>query len=144
MTAVDVVKNFIDGFNRHDMSIYEGFSKNWDWQDPGSLEPESGWERGRSGIRTFFESVDLRFEPTSFVGSTDSVAVEGVFTGRFQRPITFLAGRVVNIAPTNRPLKTSGSLFFYFNENGLISRLNFYYDNLQFLGQLGLKPEVLG
>jgi hypothetical protein len=144
MTAVDVVKNFIDGFNRHDMSIYDGFSKDWDWQDPGGLEPESGWERGRKGIQTMFESFDLRFEPTSFVGSTDRVAVEGVFTGRFHRPITFLAGRDVNIPSTNRPLKTSASFFFYLNEEGLISRLNFYFDNLQFLGQLGLKPEVLG
>lgn len=143
MNAEDVVRKFIDGFNRRDMSVYNLFSKDWVWQDPGGLEPESGWEWGRKSMQTLMEAIDLRFEPSSFVVSTDRIAVEGIFTGKFQKPITFLGGKDLNIPPTNRPLKTSASFFFYFNRKGLISKMNFYCDNLQFLGQLGIRPEQL-
>jgi ketosteroid isomerase-like protein len=141
MNTEAIVKKFIDGFNRHDMSVYEMFSKDWVWQDPGGLEPESGWERGKKGVQLFMESFDLRFQPSSFVKSADKVAVEGTFTGKFHKPITSMGGKDVNISPTNRPLKTSGSIFVYLNENGLISKLNFYWDNLEFYKQMGLRPE---
>jgi len=143
-SAVDLVIKFIDGFNRHDISVYELFSKDWVWQDPGGLEPEGGWERGQKGIQVFMEVFNLRFEPSSFVGSTDRVAVEGIFTGKFQKSLTSFGGKDVNIPPTNKPLKVSASLFFYINEKGLISKLDFYWDNLEFFGQIGLRPKQLG
>ena len=141
MNAEEVVKKFIDGFNQRDMSVYNMFSQDWVWQDPGGLEPEGGWERGRKSMQALIDAIDLRFEPSSFIVGIDRVAVEGLFTGKFKKPITFLGGKDVNIQPTNRPLNTSASFFFYLDEKGLISKMNFYCDNLQFLGQLGIRPE---
>jgi len=144
MKAEDIVRKFLDGFNRHDISVYELFSKDWGWQDPGGLEPEGGWERGRQGIQVFMEAFNFRFEPSSFIEGTDRVAVEGTFTGKPQKPITSFGGKDANIPPTNRPIKVSASVFFYINQNGLISKLDFYWDNLQLFGQIGLRPEQLG
>lgn len=143
--ALDIVKKFIEGFNRHDKSVYEALSKEWVWQDPGGLEPEGGWERGQNGLQIFMEAFSLRFEPSSFIESTGEVAVEGIFTGKFQRPIIGRrpSGKDVNIPPTDKSVKVSASIFFYINEKDLIYKISFYWDNLLFFGQIGLRPEQL-
>jgi hypothetical protein len=141
----DVVMKFIDGFNRHDGSVMDLFTKDNTWLDPGALEPEGGWERMQKGVLSAYKVFDeARLEPSHIVASGDWVSFEGIFRGTFKGGEWFVGGKERTLPPTNRPVKQSTAWFFRVNPDGLISYWSFYWDNLRFLAQIGLRPEQIG
>jgi predicted ester cyclase len=141
----DVVTKFIDGFNRHDGSVMDLFAKDNTWLDPGALEPEGGWERMQKGVLSAYKVFpDIRLEPSHIMARGDWVCFEGMFTGTFKGGKLFANGKDWILPPTNTPVKLSTAWFFRVNANCLISYWSFYWDNLRFLAQIGLRPEQIG
>lgn len=79
---------------------------------------------------------DGRMELHGAVESGSTVATHGVFKGTHTGP---LAGSGGVIEPTNHSLALPFADFFRF-EGGKIVEHSMYYDQMSFLGQLGLLP----
>ncbi len=140
-----VVRKFIDGFNRHDGSVMELFTKDNTWQDPGALEPEGGWERMQKGLFSAWEVFEgVRLEPSHIMVSGDWVCFECIMSGTYKGGKWFANGKEWNLPPANRPVKQSSAWFFRVNADGLISCWSWYWDNFRFLAQIGLRPEQFG
>jgi hypothetical protein len=140
-----VVMKFIDGFNRHDGSVMDLFTKDNTWLDPGALEPEEGWERMQKGVLSAYKVFpDIRLEPSHIMTTGDWVCFEGMISGTFMGGKLFANGKEWTLPPTNRPVKLSTAWFFRVNAAGLICYWSFYWDNLRFLAQVGLRPEQIG
>lgn len=145
MTPEDIVRRFVEGFNRHDSSVMELFSRDVTWQDPGSLEPEGGWERMQNGVLSAYKVFpDIRLEPSQILAKGDWAAFEGVISGTFKGGRWFVNGKWLTLPPTNRFCKLSNAWFFRVNSAGLITYWSWYWDNLRFLANIGLKPDQIG
>jgi len=141
----DVVMKFVEGFNRHDGSVMDLFTKDSTWLDPGALEPEGGWERMQKGVLSAYKVFpDIRLEPSHIMATGDWVCFEGMISGTYKGGKWFVNGIERNLPPGDRFGKLSTAWFFRVNADGLISYWSFYWDNLRFLAQVGLRPEQLG
>jgi hypothetical protein len=81
----EVVRKFIDGFNRHDGSVMALFTKDVSWQDPGGLEPEEEWERMQKGVLSSYKVFDgIRLEPSHIMAAGDWVCFEGMISGTYK------------------------------------------------------------
>lgn len=139
------VMKFVDGFNRHDVSIMELFTRDVAWQDPGSLEPEGGWDRLRSGFVSAWNVFpDIKMEVSHYMADGDWVSFEGLFTGTFVGGNWFVGGKERPFPRTNRPVKATMAWFFKVDNEGKISYWSWYQDLAQLLAQTGLRPDQLG
>jgi len=144
-TPEETVKRFIDGFNRHDGSVMKLFAQGVAWQDPGGLEPERGWERMQNGVLSAYKVFpDIRMDVSHILAKDDWACFEGTISGTFKGGKWFVGGGERILRPTNRHVKLSTAWFFRFDKEGLISFWSFYWDNLQFLAQIGLKADQIG
>jgi predicted ester cyclase len=145
MTPEEIVKKFVDGFNRHDGSVMALFVKDVAWQDPGGLEAEGGWGRMQSGVLSAYKVFpDILLEVSHMVADSNWASFEGVISGTFRGGKWFVGGRERTLPPTNRREKLSTAWFFKVNSDGLVTYWSFYWDNLQFLAQIGLRPDQIG
>jgi SnoaL-like domain len=141
----EIVKKFIDGFNRHDDSVMKLFTKNVTWLDPGGIEPEGGWERMQSGVLSAYKVFpDVKMETSHILAKDDWACFEGTISGTFKGGKWFVSGKERTLPPTNKSVKLSTAWFFRFDRDGQISYWSFYWDNLQFLAQIGLKADQIG
>ena len=141
----DLVKTFVDGFNRHDDSVMALFAKNVTWLDPGSLEPEGGWERMQNGALSAYKAFpDIRMELSHIMADGNWACFEGVISGTFKGGKWFVGGRERTLPPTNKYGRLSTAWFLRVNAEGLIDYWSFYWDNLQFLANVGLRPDQIG
>jgi predicted ester cyclase len=85
---------------------------------------------------------DGRLALRSAVESGNWIAVEGIFSGNNTGPLATPAGEM---APTNRRVEFPFADFFKV-ENGRVTSHHVYYDQIGFLGQLGLmaQPQAVG
>jgi hypothetical protein len=74
----------------------------------------------------------------------DWVSFEGMISGTFKGGEWFVSGKEWTLPSTNKHVKLSTAWFFRVNADSLISYWSFYWDNLQFLAQIGLKPDQIG
>ena len=135
----------MDGFNRQDGSVMNLFTKDATWMDAGAREPEGGWERMRAGLLSIFEVFqDARLEPSHIMADGEWVCFEGSFSGIFKGGKWFVGGKERVLPPMNRQISLSAAMFFRATADGLLSYWSLYWDNFQFLAQLGLRPEQIG
>jgi len=142
VTPRDAAQKFVEGFNRHDGSVMSLFTKDVSWQDPGSLEPEAGWERMQRGLLSLYTAFpDIHAETSHFMVDGEWVCLEGVVSGTFKGGKWFAGGKERILPRVNRPFKVSAAMFFRAAPDGHLSYWSLYWDNAKFYAQIGLKSE---
>jgi ketosteroid isomerase-like protein len=111
--------------------------------DAVAVTPDQGEIQGRDGIvewvrQTVEPLSDVRFESIAKYDAGNVAIDEGYFGGTHTGPMPLPSGETLK--PTGRQLRVR-SCDVATVENGLITAHHFYFDQLQFLDQLGLTPQ---
>ncbi|MEU9863337.1 nuclear transport factor 2 family protein [Streptomyces sp. NPDC047971] len=113
-------------------------------EDAVAVTPDLGEVAGRDAIvaylRTMTGSVpDATYTSLHKYEIGDTAIDEGVFSGRNTGPILLLTGET--LPPTGREVGIRG-VDIATVRNGRIESYRLYYDQMQFMDQLGLLPEA--
>jgi steroid delta-isomerase-like uncharacterized protein len=135
MDVQQAVKNFIDAFNAHDeRRIREGYAENVVFEAPAGVRlegPDAATEFAMSFVRAF---PDVRLTVTNQFESGGWVAFEGEFEGTHENTLEGPGGA---IPATNRRV-TGKAVEILRIENGKVVEERLYFDQLDFLTQLGV------
>jgi ketosteroid isomerase-like protein len=109
--------------------------------DVVTVDPGAGELRGLDAFKGYEQAFhrafpDGRLVLKSAVESGDHIVVEGSFVGTHTGPMVSPMGE---IPPTNRPLDLRFSDHFEVRDGKIVAH-RIYYDQMAFLGQLGLLP----
>ena len=131
--------------------LAEGVQKAWDNQDMNALVqlyaedavmymPGEEPVRGRKAIEenqaAFLRAMpDMTLKFTTILIQGNHIAFEGIFTGTFTGPLASPEG---DIPPTGRSVKAGFAFIAKVNADGLVEEDRTYFDNLDFMKQLGL------
>jgi steroid delta-isomerase-like uncharacterized protein len=130
-----VVEQFYEQFNSGDLDrAVELFAPN-----VVTVEPFLGRADNRDAWRTYGEAFrracpDARLVMRSSVEEAGRVAVEGTFVGTFTSTLDGPSGPV---SPTGRAFNVEFADFFQIQDGQVVAH-RVYYDQMDFLGQLGL------
>jgi ketosteroid isomerase-like protein len=135
------MERYIDGgasaINTGDWEAYGSlFAEDLHMVTPGFPSPTTGRDvrvKLAQGLVNAFP--DARVEPLRSFGKGDWACIEVLFTGTHTGPMPGPDG--TEIPPTNKPVKFPYCMVVRF-EDGLVSELYEYYDQLSLLTQLGL------
>jgi ketosteroid isomerase-like protein len=110
-------------------------------EDAVAETPDWGRVAGRSEIVKYFQSFseafpDARFEPVSELEDGNVAIDEGYFAGTHTRPLALPTGET--ISPTGKPVHVRECDVLVV-EGGLAVAHRFYFDQLEFMTQLGLE-----
>ena len=136
-----VAERFYAAFNRGDLA---GTRESFD-QNVVTVEPSSGEMRGLDAFAGYL-GVFMRAVPNAklnlirAVESGDTVVVEGTYSGTFTGPLASPQGE---IPPTGKKFDLPYVEIFDLR-GGKIATHHIYYDQIAFLGQLGLMPPPAG
>jgi steroid delta-isomerase-like uncharacterized protein len=135
-----IVEQFHEQFSSGDMDrAVELFAP-----DVVTVEPVLGRTENREAWRAYGEAFrracpDARLVLRSAVEEADRVAVEGTFVGTFTDTLDAPTGPV---PPTGRAFSVEFADFEI--RDGQVVAHRVYYDQIDFLGQLGLMPPAAG
>jgi len=137
--AGDLVERFYNAFNRGDM---DAAADCYD-ENVRTIDPARGPSEGREAWRAFAESFkralpDARLELRTALGSGDTIAVEGEFTGTFTNPLSTPQGEA---APTGNRIAVPYAEIFT-ARGGCFVEQHVYYDQVAMFRQLGLPVEA--
>ena len=109
--------------------------------DVVTVEPLLGRTEDRDVWRDYDEAFlracpDARLVVRSLVEEADRVAVEGTLVGTFSET---LVGPTGPVPPTGRTFSVEFADFFQIRDGRVVGH-RVYYDQIDFLGQLGLMP----
>jgi steroid delta-isomerase-like uncharacterized protein len=139
--------------NMADMKkLAENVQKAWDNQDmnalvqlyaedavmymPGEPEPARGRKAIAENQAAFLRAMpDMTIKFTTIIIQGNHIAFEGIFSGTFTGPLASPEG---DIPPTGRSVKAGFAFIGRVNADGLIEEDRTYFDNLDFMRQLGL------
>lgn len=112
-------------------------------EDAVAFTPDEGEIRGRDRIveywRQMTEAVpEARFETLHAYETGDTAIDEGIFSGRNTGPLQLPNGET--LPPTQKEIRIRG-VDIATVANGKIVDYRLYFDEMDFLGQLGLLPE---
>ncbi|MEU0407362.1 nuclear transport factor 2 family protein [Streptomyces griseorubiginosus] len=112
-------------------------------EDAVAVTPDEGEIHGREDIveywRQMTEAVpDARFESLHSYETGDTAIDEGVFSGRNTGPIQLPTGET--LPATNKEISIRG-VDIATVRDGRITDYRLYFDEMEFLGQLGLLPD---
>ncbi|HEY3063307.1 MAG TPA: ester cyclase [Chloroflexota bacterium] len=107
--------------------------------DVETIDPGAGTLHGLQAFKAYEAAFQRAFPDgklvlKSAIEAGTKVAVEGAYTGTHSGPLTGPRGE---IPPTNRPLNLDFSDLFE-TDGDRITRHRIYYDQVQFMSQLGL------
>ncbi|AZQ36576.1 SgcJ/EcaC family oxidoreductase [Streptomyces cyaneochromogenes] len=112
-------------------------------QDAVAVTPDGGELHGRDDIATYWRQMTEAIPEGSYesvhsyeVGNT--AIDEGFFSGRNTGPIQLPTGET--LAPTQKEIRIRGVDFATVDDSGHIVDYRLYFDEMDFLGQLGLLP----
>ena len=113
-------------------------------EDAVAVTPDQCEIRGRDAIRGYFMAQVDAFPDGGYEHlqkfEAGNVAIdEGYMTGMHTGSLTMPSGE--SIAPTGKQIRVR-SCDIATVEGGLITAHRFYFDQMEFLGQLGMLPEV--
>lgn len=131
----NVIEQHISAFNNRD-------SRADPWSDDAEMIAPAGTFTGREGVLGFLGVFQAAFSDgtltvNSWVVDGGHAAVEGVFAGTHDGVLQSPNGEV---PPTGRPISFRWSAS-YQATGGELCYEHLYFDQLDFLGQLGLLPE---
>jgi ketosteroid isomerase-like protein len=112
--------------------------------DAVAMTPDQGEIRGGEAIanylRQFSEAFpDIHYEPVDKHEAGNVAIDEGYIIGTHTAPLPMPSGE--SIPPTGRQIRVRDCDVATV-EGGLVTSHNFYFDQMEFLGQLGLLPEM--
>ncbi|MEV8308463.1 nuclear transport factor 2 family protein [Streptomyces flavidovirens] len=112
-------------------------------EDAVAVTPD-GEIRGRDNIGEYWRQMtdaipDSAYEPTYKHESGNTAIDEGFFTGRNTGPLVLPSGE--SLEPTQKDVRVRGCDVATV-EDGKIVSYRLYFDQLDFLGQLGLLPNA--
>ncbi len=107
--------------------------------DVQTIDPGAGTLVGLDALKTYEQGFQRAFPDSklvlkSAIQAGNKLAIEGVYIGTHTGPLRSPRGE---IPPTNRPLSLEFSDLFEIDGNR-ITRHRIYYDQVQFMSQLGL------
>ena len=105
--------------------------------------PDQGQIRGRDAIAEYFRQLtdafpDVRYEPQHGHESANVAIDEGYVVGTHTAPLSLPSGE--SVPATGKEIRVR-SCDIVSVEDGLVTSHRFYFDQMEFLGQLGLLPE---
>ncbi|MDC0767432.1 ester cyclase [Streptomyces sp. HD] len=111
-------------------------------EDAVAVTPDGGEIHGRDGIVEYWRQMtdaipDGTYESVHAYEVGDTAIDEGFFTGRNTGPIQLPSGET--IPATQKEIKIRG-VDFATVRDGKIVEYRLYFDEMEFLGQLGLLP----
>ncbi|MFC5215715.1 ester cyclase [Streptomyces coerulescens] len=113
-------------------------------QDAVAVTPDGGELHGRDDIAAYWRQMTEAVPDGSYqsvhayeVGNT--AIDEGVFTGKNTGPIQLPTGET--LPPTQKEIRIRGVDFATVDDDGRIVDYRLYFDEMEFLGQLGLLPD---
>ncbi|MCL6736401.1 ester cyclase [Streptomyces neyagawaensis] len=114
-------------------------------EDAVAHTPDGGEIRGRENIAEYWRQMtdavpEGRYEPLSAFEVGDTAIDEGIYSGRNTGPLALPDG--TTLPATHKDITLHG-VDFAKVENGQITSYRLYFDQMEFLGQLGLLPEEL-
>ena len=112
--------------------------------DAVAITPDQGELTGRDAITEYFRQfldsfTDTTFENISKYESDNAAIDEGYFTGTNTGPLQGPSGE--SLPPTGKHIRVRECDVVVVNADGLIREHRFYWDQMEFLVQLGLSPE---
>ncbi|MGY0233509.1 ester cyclase [Longispora urticae] len=115
-------------------------------EDAVAFTPDLGEIRGRDNIvewwRTMYDAIpDSRYDTLAKYEQGDTAIDEGFFHGKNSGPIELPSGE--KLPATGRSIRIRG-VDLATVEDGRITSYRLYYDQVDFLTQLGLMPETPG
>jgi steroid delta-isomerase-like uncharacterized protein len=134
MELLNIVSKYIDAFCRQDVkSCLEAFAPDGTYSDPGTAQPLSGPAITDHFAALFAGFPDATTETVALYAITADLAIwrwiiRGTHTGSYR-----------GLPPTDRSLILPGCEFITIRE-GLVQRVEGYFDRLGILQQLGLVP----
>jgi len=130
----DLIRQHIDAFNSRDEAA-EPWSADAEMTAPGASV--QGREAVLGFLGVFHEAFpDGRLQVATLLADGDSAAVEGTFAGTHTGVLRSPAG---DVDPTGRPVSFRWAAVYRADESELRSE-HLYFDQMDFLGQLGLLP----
>ena len=113
--------------------------------DAVAFTPDQGEIRGREAISNYLFEFwvalpDVRYEYADRHEAGDVAIDEGIIVGTHTGPLSLPTGE--NLPASGREVRVR-SCDVARVENGEITSHHFYFDQMEFLGQLGLLPESL-
>ena len=135
--ARSIVEQWYERFNGNDLAGFVDLMTD----DTETVVPGAPTMTGKESFRAFAEvfkaaAPDSTIEVVTWVVDGDVVAVEGRFKGMHTGPFASLAGEVPG---TGRAFDL-GYAELLWVQDGKVARHHTYYDNVDFLSQLGLMP----
>ncbi|MFE6176008.1 ester cyclase [Streptomyces sp. NPDC056464] len=112
--------------------------------DAVAVTPDGGELHGRDDITQYWRQMtqavpDGTYESVHSYEVGDTAIDEGVFTGRNTGPIQLPDGRT--LPPTQKEIRIRGVDLATVDEKGQIVDYRLYFDEMDFLAQLGLLPD---
>jgi ketosteroid isomerase-like protein len=112
-------------------------------EDAVAVTPDQGELRGREAIMAWYQGQADAFPDSGYESlhqyEAGNVAIdEGYFTGTHTGQLSGPSGETV--PPTGRQFRVRGCDIATV-EGGVITRHHFYFDQVEFLGQLGMLPD---
>ncbi|MFG2555268.1 ester cyclase [Streptomyces sp. NPDC048581] len=112
-------------------------------QDAVAVTPDGGELHGRDDIATYWRQMteavpDGSYESVHSYEVGNTAIDEGIFSGRNTGPIQLPTGET--LAPTQKEIRIRGVDFATVDASGHIVDYRLYFDEMDFLGQLGLLP----
>lgn len=112
-------------------------------QDAVAVTPDGGELHGRDDIATYWRQMtqavpDGSYEAVHSYEVGNTAIDEGIFSGRNTGPIQLPTGET--LAPTQKEIRIRGVDFATVDDSGHIVDYRLYFDEMDFLGQLGLLP----
>src|SRR4051794_731983 len=134
-SARDVILKHIDAMNAHD-SDADPWAADAEMTAPGAHV--SGRDNVLGFLAVFREAFpDLRLETTQLLTDGTGAAAEGMLTGTHDGVLHTPNG---DVAATGRPLELRWAAV-YATEGDTLKSEHLFFDQMDFLGQLGLLPD---
>ncbi len=134
----EVAREFVETFNTHDEGrIREGYAENVVFEAPGGVRmqgADAATQFGMAFVRAF---PDVRLTVLNQVEGGDWVAFEMSFEGTHEGTLEGPGG---SIPATNRRVTGKGVEFIRI-EDGKVVEEHLYFDQLEFLTQLGVMEQ---
>ncbi|MFI7500154.1 ester cyclase [Streptomyces sp. NPDC049687] len=115
-------------------------------EDAVAFTPDGGEMHGRAEITQYWRQLtdmitDARYEPVHSYEIGNTAIDEGFFTGRNTGPIQLPSGE--SLPPTQKQIRLRGVDLATVGAEGKIVDYRLYFDEMEFMEQLGLLPEEL-
>ena len=139
VTPREAADGFGDAYNAHDLAKMRGYLRS----DVVFVVPDAGELKGPDQVleymKGFFEAFpDAKLEPVASYEAGTTTIDEWIFRGTHTGPLGLPNGET--LAPTGKRVSVPGIDLETFDEEGRVILDRAYFDQLDFLTQLGALP----